>query len=69
MWAVAFEEENGNEIIRLDANPDEIVMMKNDIDGYCKVWRSFETDKKPYKWIVWPHSLSNGWCERMEGII
>ena len=68
-WAVAFEDKDGNEIIRLDANPDEINMMKNDIDGYCKLWRSFETNKIPYKWIVWPQSLSNGWCDRLEGII
>ena len=68
-WAVAFEDENGVEIYRQDADKNEIISMKNDPDGYCKVWRSFNTVNKPYKWIVWPHSLANGWGDRMEGFL
>jgi glycosyltransferase involved in cell wall biosynthesis len=68
-WAVAFEDENGNELYRRDADEAEIRMMKNDPDGYCKVWRQFETVVKPHKWIIWPHSVSAGWCDRLEGII
>lgn len=68
-WAVAFEDEDGVDLFREDANPNEIKNMKNDPDGYCKVWRSFETTKKPHKWVIWPHSESNGWCERLEGLI
>ena len=68
-WAVSFDDEDGNEIFRQDANPDEIRNMKNDIDGYCKLWRSFETDKKPAKWYVWPHSQEHGWCNRLEGTL
>jgi glycosyltransferase involved in cell wall biosynthesis len=68
-WAVAFEDVNGNEIYRKDADVNEIRMMKNDPDGYCKVWRDFETVTKPHKWIIWPHSESAGWCDRLEGII
>jgi hypothetical protein len=69
VWAVAFEDENGNELYREDANEQEIKNMKNDPDGYCKVWRSFETAVRPYKWIVWPHSEKEGWVNRMEGIL
>ena len=69
VWAVAFEDENGNELYRSDANADEIRAMKNDPDGYCKVWRSFETAVRPYKWIVWPHSEKEGWVNRMEGVL
>ena len=69
VWAVAFEDENGNELIRLDANEPEIKQMKNDPDGYCKLWRSFNTAVRPYKWIVWPHSMSEGWVNRMEGTL
>jgi glycosyltransferase involved in cell wall biosynthesis len=68
-WAVAFEDDKGNELHRRDADEAEIRMMKNDPDGYCKVWRQFETVIKPHKWIVWPHSVSAGWCDRLEGII
>ena len=68
-WAVAFEDIDGNEIYRKDADKDEIIRMKNDPDGYCKVWRTFHITKKPHKWIVWPHSQSFGWGERLEGIL
>ena len=69
VWAVAFEDAEGNELYRQDADANEIRAMKNDPDGYCKVWRSFETAKKPHKWIVWPHSEKEGWVNRMEGIL
>jgi hypothetical protein len=66
-WAVAFEDADGNEMFRQDADKDEIFRMKNDPDGYCKVWRQFNTTIKPYKWVVWPHSESKGWGERLTG--
>lgn len=69
VWVVAFEDENGVELKRADANESEIRRMKNDPDGYCKIWRSFETDIEPYKWVVWPHSKEHGWCDRIEGVL
>lgn len=68
-WCVAFEDADGNTIFRQDADTHEILRMKNDPDGYCKVWRSFETALKPARWVVWPHSLTQGWCERLTGTI
>jgi hypothetical protein len=47
--------------------PSEIQRMKNDPDGYCKVWREFQTSHKPKYWVVWPYSTSNGWGERITG--
>jgi hypothetical protein len=41
--------------------------MLNDPDGYCKVWREFQTESKPKYWVVWPHSESKDWCERITG--
>jgi hypothetical protein len=41
--------------------------MKNDPDGYCKVWREFQTTAKPKYWVVWPYSKSKGWGERITG--
>jgi len=66
-WAVAFHDENDNTIYRKDADPNEIRTMKNDPDGYCKVWREFQTTIKPKYWVVWPYSLSKGWGERITG--
>jgi hypothetical protein len=66
-WAVAFEDEDGNELYRKDADENEIKSMKTDPDGYCKVWRSFNTAVKPARWIVWAHSKEHGWGERLTG--
>ena len=66
-WAVAFHDENDETIFRKDADPNEIRTMKNDPDGYCKVWREFQTTVKPKYWVVWPYSKSKGWGERITG--
>jgi hypothetical protein len=66
-WVVAFHDENDNTIHRQDADINEINRMKNDPDGYCKVWREFQTTQKPTYWVVWPHSTSKGWCDRLTG--
>jgi hypothetical protein len=68
-WAVAFKDHEGNDIYRQDADANEINNMKNDPDGYCKVWREFQTDIKPTSWIVWPHSISKGWAEPITGTL
>jgi hypothetical protein len=66
-WVVAFHGEDDETLFRQDADPGEITRMKNDPDGYCKVWRQFQTVTKPKYWVVWPHSTSKGWCERITG--
>ena len=66
-WAIIFEDGNGKELIRKDADKNEINRLKSDKDGYCKIWREFQTTTKPNKWIVWPHSESKGWCNKLEG--
>lgn len=66
-WAVAFEDETGTEIYRQDASAEEIAQMKNDPDRYCKLWRIFHATAQPKKWVVWPHSKSQGWQERLIG--
>jgi len=66
-WVVAFHDENDETIHRQDADINEINRMKHDPDGYCKVWREFQTTHKPKYWVVWPYSQSKGWCERLTG--
>jgi len=68
-WVVAFENENGDTIHRNDADINEVKELKKDTAGYIRLWRQFNTPKKPYKWVVWPHSVSEGWCERIEGLL
>lgn len=66
-WAVIFEGSKGNELYRKDADKSEINRLKSDSSGYCKIWRDFQTSEKPSKWVVWPHSTSKGWCNKIEG--
>ena len=66
-WVVAFHDENDETMYRKDSEEGEILSYFEDPDKYCKVWREFQTAKKPHYWVVWPHSKSKGWCERIVG--
>ena len=66
-WVVAFHDEKDETLFRKDADKDEIRRLKSDSDGYCKIWREFTVETKPKYWVVWPHSESKGWSERIIG--
>jgi glycosyltransferase involved in cell wall biosynthesis len=66
-WVVAFHDKNDNTMYRKDAEPSEIQNYFLDPDKYCKIWREFQTAERPAYWVVWPHSKSKGWCERLTG--
>jgi len=66
-FVVAFHDENDETLFRQDAQENEIKNIKNDSDGYGKIWREFNTKEKPKYWVVWPHSKSKGWCDRLVG--
>ena len=68
-WCVAFKDEKGQDMYRQDATREEIENMKKDPDKYYKVWRTFETQKRPTSWLVWPHSISKGWQDPLTGYI
>lgn len=65
-WAVIFEDDNGNTIHRQDLNENEINNLLKTNDDFLKIWRTFNTEKKPNKWIVWPYSKSKGWLNKIE---
>jgi glycosyltransferase involved in cell wall biosynthesis len=66
-WVVAFHGENDETLFRKDADVNEINRLLNDTSGYVKLWREFQTTHKPKYWVVWPHSKSKDWCERITG--
>ena len=66
-WVVAFHDHKDETIYRKDADKNEIQGFFRDPDGYCKVWRTFNAEEKPAYWVVWPHSESKGWGERITG--
>lgn len=70
VWAVAFEDKHGNEIFRKDADKNEINALLSvplETDKFIHMWRDFHSKSLPAKWIVWPHSESKGWMERLTG--
>jgi hypothetical protein len=66
-WVVAFHDDKDETMFRQDADINEINRVLQDPDGYCKIWREFNTITKPSYWVVWPHSKSKGWCDRITG--
>lgn len=66
-WVVAFENDLAETVYRKDADENEINRLKGDKDGYYKIWREFQTETKPVKWVVWPHSKTKNWLNKIEG--
>jgi hypothetical protein len=64
-WVVAFHNDKDETLYRRDADINEINGFFTDPDGYCKVWRDFNTTQKPTYWVVWPYS--KWWCDRLTG--
>jgi len=69
-WVVSFEEEDGTVVYRQDADKNEVIRLieASKEDKWIRLWREY-TGRMPYKWVVWPHSVSKGWCERIETIL
>jgi len=67
--AVIFEDENNNSIFRQDVTRDDIRSLKDESDGFYKIWRTFNYTQKPKKYIVWPFSEKYGWCTKIEDTI
>ena len=68
---VAFDDEEGNSVFRDDWDENRI---KQEFSKPGD-WMSFEnifntnTNKKPIKWVMWAHSKSKGWAERVESTL
>ena len=66
-WCVAFERKDGSPLSRIDASESEIKSLMNTSDKFVKIWREFVTTENPDHWVVWPHSKSLGWCNKITG--
>lgn len=65
-WAVAFHDKDGETLHRQDATESDISSIMSGDDPFCKIWREFQCDVKPSYWVVWPHSKSKDWCDRIQ---
>jgi hypothetical protein len=64
-WCVAFHDHNGREIYRHDAEPPEIRRSRIPAESCFRLQRMFNSQVKPSSCVVWPHSASKGWRERI----
>lgn len=67
-WVTAFKDSKGEEIHRKDYPTEEIAMLKRSVendDNFYKIWTEFEASTEPVEWLVWPHSKSKDWCDRI----
>ena len=68
---VAFKLEDGTEIYREDTSAQELlsIFQAKNSEGWMKIWRDFELqggDQLPTKYLVWPHSETDGWGDPIE---
>ena len=68
-WVIAFEDADGKELVRLDAAQPEVanILRSEPTNQFAIIWREFDTSIRPAKWTVWPHSISKGWMDRIQG--
>ena len=65
-WAIIFEDEMNTSVYRKDLNEHDIHSHLNAPTTMIRLDVEFDTTKPPFKWIVWPHSKSKGWLEKIE---
>lgn len=63
-WAVSFEKADGTSIHRKDVDQEEIRRISRNGE-FVNLWREFLCEEQPKRWVVWPHSISKGWCNRI----
>ena len=69
-WCVAFEREDGSPLYRKDADRNEVIRITNAArspsgGNNVQIWREFVTTENPHHWVVWPHSDTKGWGEKI----
>jgi hypothetical protein len=65
-WAVIFEDENNTSMNRHDLQENEIKSILSEDREFYNIWRTFDVEKKPHHWVVWPHSKTKGWLNKIE---
>ena len=66
--AVIMELEDGTSVYRNDLTGPEINHKVKEGGEWINI-RVEMQGSKPHKWIVWPHSASKGWCQKIEGVL
>ena len=64
--AIIFENEKGDVLYREDANEQQCMSWLE--QEHIIIWKEYQ-GPKPYKWIIWPYSKSNGWSDKIEVVL
>ena len=62
------ELEDGTSVYRNDLTGPEINHKVKESGEWINI-RVEMQGSKPHKWIVWPHSASKGWCQKIESVL
>ena len=68
-WYVGVHDGDGSELFRADADELEVTSVLDDDSPDMRVVRTFESDRVPATWTVWPVSHSRGWLPRLDGVV
>jgi len=70
-WVVAIHESDTVTLYRKDLKGVDDIRKLERIAGFYKIWIECEISNgvKPSHWVVWPHSKTKGWCEKITGKI
>jgi len=58
-----FKDQDNKDLFRKDLDVHELnsLMNQDPNDKFIHIWREFETNVRPMKWTIWPHTKSKGW--------
>jgi hypothetical protein len=65
-WVCSFDDADGKEIWREDYNEHQVKQILSTPGDWYNEEKFFLTDKIPSKIVIWAHSKSKGWAERIE---
>ena len=68
-WQVGpinIDDENGKEVWREDYQEHQIKGILNSPGDWYNEEKFFLTETIPTRWVIWAHSKSQGWVERIE---
>jgi hypothetical protein len=65
-WAIIYEDALGTLLHRRDYSETDVRQHLNSTDETIQLHHEFYAPTKPHKWIVWPHSKTQGWLQKLE---
>ena len=66
-WYVGFHDSNEAEIDREDADAEEVCALLAQPGPAVRIARTFESDREPASWTVWPYGDEGQWFDKIRG--